>query len=94
MRGFCAVWKYPVPEPETEAWIDMPKGARFLSLQVQKKTAQMWFLVDPIQNNESRKFAVVGTGSMSVAVDRCDFLGTYQELGGDFVWHVFEKRSQ
>ncbi len=67
-------------------------GAEFLSVQIQRDEPQMWFLVDPEADSEVRSFTVHGTGHPVVGDDPL-FLGTFQVMGGELVFHLFERIS-
>jgi len=85
------IWKFPVFIDDGAIRRDMPKGRKFLSLQVQGGGAQMWWLVDPDSERESVLFVIHGTGH-SFNAARETYLGTWKE--GQFVWHLFEKESR
>ena len=87
------IWKYPIQIlPSLGFIIRMPKEARFLSVQTQGDSPQMWFTVDTDLEIEDRKFFVVETGEeipkelFTVA----DYLGTFRLSKGDLVLHLFE----
>jgi len=69
-------------------FIEMPIGAKFLSIQSQDGKPVMWFLVNAAMSKEFRRFRVIGTGQ-EFNIDQTDqYLGTFQ-IGG-FVGHLFE----
>lgn len=87
------IYKYPFAVNDTAA-IAMPLGACILSLQVQHGVPCLWALVDPEQPVETRSFRIFGTGE-EIDIDipvvtRSRYIGTFQLLGGDFIWHMFE----
>jgi hypothetical protein len=85
------IWKFPI-EPADKFRLDLPKGARFLSVQMQHGEPQSWWLVDPTTNErEARRFRVHGTGHEVDGADRLVFLGTFQLAGGALVFHLFEE---
>lgn len=81
------VFKYPIDLREWN-YIDMPIGAKILSLQVQADVPCIWALVEPDMEHQTRKFLVVGTGH-EVDPGSSKFIGTVQMANG-LVWHIFE----
>lgn len=84
------VWKYHLTGRETV--LEMPVGAKVLSVQLQMLQPVLWALVEPGPPFEQRKFVVVGTGE-TLPVDPGEFVGTFQYNGpgGEpLVDHVFE----
>lgn len=71
----------------------MPKRAEFLSCheQTQMPDASFcaWFMVDPDEETEVRKFAVVGTGH-EIKGPGYQYLGTSIVHDGAIVWHFFD----
>lgn len=66
----------------------MPRGARVLSVQVQRERPCLWALVD--ESTEARRyFKLVGTGHEFESTG-WRFLGTFQMHDGALVWHLFE----
>lgn len=70
----------------------MPVGAQILSIQVQRDEPQLWALVDPEKEKETRTLQIYGTGR-----DMPDFpgkyLGSFQIAGETLIFHVFEPRA-
>ena len=84
------VYRYQFPDDEYFE-IEMPKGAKILTFQVQMKDLCIWALVDPAQPFESRKFRFAGTGNkIEEAEENLIYIGTSQEGDGGLVWHLFE----
>lgn len=80
------VWKYVMPERDCR--IEVPKGARILSCQMQAQRFCLWFLIDEDQEEtESRRFVAVWTGRDIPFADLM-YLATVQSDG--IVHHVFE----
>lgn len=86
------IWKFSIDtQPYTEA--EMPKGAEILTVQSQFNEPEIWALVDPEKEKETRRFAIIGTGHEIPDVVSRNFkkyIGTYQLDNGNFVFHVFE----
>jgi hypothetical protein len=87
-----SIWKYNIPAQD-EFSIAMPKGAEILSIQDQYGQPRMWVLVDTTEVLVERRFAVVGTGHVlgETWFDLHHFLGTFQMLDGDLIFHLFEE---
>lgn len=92
------IYKF-VFEPQDNFTLQLPRGAKILSVQVQNEVPCLWALVDNEEKLETREFWTRGTGH------NCDelfygnelyrdieFLGTFQMLGGKLVFHLFVKR--
>ena len=83
------VHKIPVVLNDTFTW-DLPEGAQFLSLQLQRGQPQMWFRVDTRNALRRQVFAVVGTGKeIPLSMGHAPFLGTFQLENDQLVLHVF-----
>lgn len=87
------IWKYPLALIDSPQLVEMPEGARILSVQEQQNRICVWALVDPEAKKVSRKFHIFGTGNQLDAsgVEWFQFLGTVVMSLGVFVWHVFEE---
>lgn len=82
------IWKFPVLVTDAQVVI-MPRGAQFLTLQVQNEEPCLWAMVDPELPKEKRYLLTIGTGSnFPPVIDK--YVGTYQLDGGALVFHVFE----
>lgn len=86
------IWKYRLETTDLQI-IDIPRGATFLSVQVQERFGPcMWALV----NEESPKFGhrirIFGTGHPMDSIG--GYVGTYQLSGGALVFHVFVERPK
>jgi hypothetical protein len=82
------VYKYPL-KPEDVQVLEMPKDAKVLDIQVQQGIPCIWAIVDPDAPMEIVKLYTYGTGHNILNVDKLLYLGTYQILGGEIVFHVF-----
>ena len=80
------IWKFTI-QPSCE--IIMPVGAKLLDVQEQHGEAQLWALVDPNAEKETRRFTFYGTGH-DVSDDPGTYIGTFQLHGGGLVFHGFE----
>lgn len=84
------IHKYPI-QIKDKFNIEMPIGAKILTVQVQGNVPCIWALVDTEQHLEIRYFILVGTGQ---PLDEFygNYIGTIQQEHGYFVWHIFEDR--
>lgn len=82
------IWKYPIP---IDAYfeLEMPQGARILTVQMQYNEPQLWALVDKMAPREPRLFRLAGTGH-PIDDPRLNYIGTIQMMEGQLVWHIFE----
>lgn len=85
------IYKYPL-QIEDRQIIEMPRGARILSIQVQNGVPCIWAQVNPKSEKEKRVIYIVGTGHdlEDFIFDSCGYRGTFQLHGGALVFHVFE----
>lgn len=83
------IWKYEI-EATDRLTISIPKGAQFLSVQVQRQNICVWFLVNPKLPPEDRFFSIYGTGHV-IPMQPGTYLGTFQLMGGSLVFHLFEE---
>ncbi len=89
MASAKQVWKFELSLAGSR--IEMPVGARVLTVQTQLGRPCLWALVDPERAKEERLFVVYGTGHPIAAPDTLAYVGTFQDLGGRLIWHVFEQ---
>ena len=80
------IWKWTL---QIETTIDMPHGAKVLSVQMQHGKPQLWALVDPGAKKYPRTFHVHGTGH-DLPDEPGQYVGTFQMNGGGLVFRVFE----
>ena len=85
----ATIWKYSIAF-DTPFFIDMPIGAKVLSVQTQYNDPVMWALVDPDVDMKRRHFRIFGTGHTVHSDHEMTYIGTFQLLGGSFVGHLFE----
>lgn len=78
------VWKFKL-EPEVE----IPRGAKVLSVHEQLGDLWIWAIVNPNNRSETRRFAVFATGE-DVPNRSLRFIGTVLLNRGRLVQHVFE----
>jgi hypothetical protein len=85
------IWKYDlIPNDENRILIEMPTGAKVLTVQVQGDSVCLWALVDTEMGKGTRIFEIYGTGH-PVSTYQKRYIGTFQMEGGTLVFHVFER---
>ena len=84
-----AVWKFEVPIDDL-ATIDMPSGARLLTVAVQGGSPVLYALVDPSAAKVARRLRVAGTGHPILPDDAGIYVGTVLLHGGALVFHIFD----
>ena len=82
------IYKYQLDGIRTT--IDVPFGAKALTVQVLHNGPTLWMLVDTSNTLVSRTFVMCGTG-YDVPENIGEYIGTFQEKGGLCVAHVFEE---
>ena len=80
------IWKYQIDSSDCK--IEMPEGAKILSLQVQGGVPCIWVRVNPDKPIEIRRFITYVTGSSDDIDPYSRYIGTYQIQW--FVGHIFE----
>lgn len=84
------VFKYTIPVEDYFS-LDLPEGAKILTVQEQHGGAQIWVLVNPNNPSEPRNFRLAGTGhSIKESLGTLDYIGTFQLADGSFIGHLFE----
>lgn len=69
--------------------LELPIGAKILTVQTQNDLPHIWALVDPSAEKEIRTFRLAGTGH-TIKETNLDYIGTVQIRGGELVFHLFE----
>lgn len=83
------IWKYKLNTVDAQK-INLPINARILTVQMQHGTPSLWVIVDPDENiMKEHTFRTYGTGHHRECISGF-YVGTYQDLGGQLVFHVFE----
>lgn len=88
------IWKTVLPLSDVNT-IQVPKGAKFLTVQVQPQIGIcVWYRFDRASETDlvSRGIAIIGTGNQYDPANLGDYLGTFQIAGGNLVFHAFESR--
>lgn len=93
-----SVWKFVIDDISDEVTLQMPKGARVLTVQTQGGAEAfgyfgqqlcLWAEVDTDAEKEPRRFRIAGTGHR-LPDEPLTYLGTFQLRGGALVFHVYE----
>ena len=88
------IYKYQLKTTNIQD-VQLPVGSEILCIQSQFGNPCIWALVNPYNELETRTFEIFGTGNTiyyDMGVER-KYIGTYQVLGGDLVFHCFERIS-
>jgi hypothetical protein len=80
------VWKYELEIEDTQ-WLEIPRGAKFLSVAMQKNVPCLWCQVDTEAVKDSILIVTHGTGDM-MRDENMKHLGSYQ-TSNNLVFHVF-----
>lgn len=85
------IWKYELEITDVQS-VQMPEGAKIISVANQGGVLCLWAMVDPMQATRKRAIVIIGTGNpiRSAGKIKLKFIGT--ALIEQFVWHVFEQR--
>lgn len=85
-----SVYKYPIPH---HGGVEMPEGAKILSVHAQNGSVCLWALVDTSSPRVPRRFRMFGTGHPmnNDLAERLSFVGTALLDAGFVVVHVFEE---
>ncbi len=86
-----AIWKFEIETTDRQI-VEMPIGAKILTVQTQNGCPCLWAVVNPDAKKVLRGIEVFGTGHPMPAVEgeRREYIGTYQLSNGMFIFHVFE----
>ncbi len=70
--------------------LELPKGAKILSVQFQHGEFQLWAEVDLASTElEKRTIKFIATGHPFIP-DGLVYIGTVQQNSGAFIWHIYE----
>lgn len=80
------IWKFPLEVPDEQVLM-VPKGAKPLTVQLQAGVPCLWCEVDSAQNYTRLNIFIYGTGD--TVKEGAQYIGTYQTMGGELIWHVY-----
>ena len=83
-----SIWKFPLATTDTQT-LDVPEGAKPLTVQAQGVTPCLWAEVNPNGQTERRYIHTFGTGHPIPDDFQGEYLGSYQLLDGGLVFHVY-----
>lgn len=89
------IYKYALHQGVTKMLI--PRHAKILTVQEQYDSPQLWALVEESNSQHERVFHTYGTGHTVYDTPPGNvlvYIGSYQQYGGDLMWHVFEEVSE
>ena len=69
--------------------VNLPKDAIIISCGWQAKRPCFWAIVNEDAEKESRRFRIIGTGSL-LYFDYKKFIGTCLDQEHQEIWHIFE----
>lgn len=83
------IYKYEVT---TEPDMQLPVGAKILTVGTQDLRVYLWAIVNPQANTETRRISYIGTGhTFSEENRRPEYIGTVHLPEVGLVWHIFEE---
>ena len=82
------VHKYPLVNQPAFTLV-MKEGAKIIHVGAQADEPCLWALVDTEAEDETREFCVVGTGEPANFTSS-QYIGTFYQHAGRWVWHLFE----
>jgi len=85
------IFKYPV-QPIGYFELELPRGAKVLTVQLQFGNPQMWVSLNPDAKKEKRLFITVATGQR-ITEKNLTYIGTFQIMNGTLIWHLFEVKK-
>ena len=83
------IYKYPIEITDNQI-VEMPVGAKILTVQIQNGVPCIWAMVDPEAEKEKVHIRVHGTGHNVPDSDRLEYINSIQMRGGVLVFHVFK----
>ena len=87
------IYKYPIEIADSQI-VSMPRGAKILTVQVQREQAYLWAMVDLGEHVVNRTILIYGTGHAIHITEYLAYVGTIQMAGGNLVWHVFDLQKE
>jgi len=85
------IYKYELPVSDHFV-LEMPLGARVLTVQIHRERPYIWVLADANQTvTESRHFCCIGTGHPIEENGALNYIGTFKILVDTLVFHLFEE---
>lgn len=85
------IWKATL-QPHDENMVMVPAGAKMLCAREQHDHICVWYRCDPSAPLTPRVLSIVGTGHTSSGANG-RYLGSASLMGGQLIFHVFERVS-
>ncbi len=82
------IHKYEIPIEDSFV-LELPVGARILSVQTQNGVPQLWAVVDSRAPKREQQFHLRGTGYDCQGLGSLTYLATFQIHDGALVFHLF-----
>jgi hypothetical protein len=86
------IWKFPLQVTDSQD-INVPIGAKILSLQMQAGVPCIWALVDPKAGTYPMTIVMYGTGHEIHDMNSLHYLGSFQLYAGALVFHAFQQMA-
>lgn len=87
------IWKFPLVDGiayfASRVPLELPRGARPLTVQMQRNTPTLWAEVDPSAPTERRTVYIEATGAELEHPSGVEYVSTFQASQGALVFHVF-----
>ena len=83
------IYKYPLNMDDVIK-VQMPEGAKVLTVQMQGGSPYIWAGVDPDAPKVERRFRMYGTGHPIDPNLSLEYINTFQMHGGALIFHLFE----
>jgi hypothetical protein len=87
-----AIWKFPLRVDDVQV-IDVPLGARPLTVRVQGDEVCLWALVELEHPPAKMTVRIAGTGHVRTDLLASEYVDTFYLDGGALVFHVFASDS-
>lgn len=82
------IYKYPLKLKASHT-VELPQGAKILSVQEQNDAVFFWALVDPELKTSDFHFQCFNTGYPCIPDELGDFVATIEEGEAKHIWHIF-----
>lgn len=86
------IYKYTFNN-SVELEVMMPANANILCVQMQFNTPCIWAEVESTNDLEKRIFRIFGTGIAIISDYVLEYVGTFQMLSGQLIYHVYEEKQ-
>ena len=83
------IYKYKLEVTDSQT-IKLPLGAKILTVALQDGEPHIWSMVDTNDKYNDVEILTFGTGQ-DISYHGLQYIGTYQLLSGDLVYHIFSK---